>query len=305
MANIKLFNINSEVASEVKIGSMALERSLQRLFEANLDTLLGVTVLASEYLIKEGRMDTLGIDENNCPVIIEYKRHSNENIITQGLFYLDWLMNHRDSFKVLTMDRLGQDAAERIDWSVPRLICIAADFNKYDKHAVRQMSRNIELIQYRMFGENLLMLDQITSSTSSAQQSKSNQINGVVSPSTRSNKVSITDQLKSANDELTQIYNDFLDFVNSLGDDIQSRQLKMYIAFARLRNFVCLEVRRQRGIVLLYLNLDPNNIEFEKGFTRDMTGIGHYGTGNVEVTISSPKMLERAKPLIREAYEKS
>ena len=42
MANIKLFNINSEVASEVKIGSMALERSLQRLFEANLDTLLGV-----------------------------------------------------------------------------------------------------------------------------------------------------------------------------------------------------------------------------------------------------------------------
>ena len=305
MANIKLFNINSEVASEVKIGSMALERSLQRLFEANLDTLLGVTVLASEYLMKEGRMDTLGIDENNCPVIIEYKRHSNENIITQGLFYLDWLMNHRDSFKVLTMDRLGKDAAERIDWSVPRLICIAADFNKYDKHAVRQMSRNIELIQYRMFGENLLMLDQITSSTSSAQQSKSNQIDGVVSPSTRSNKVSITDQLKSANDELTQIYNDFLDFVNSLGDDIQSRQLKMYIAFARLRNFVCLEVRRQRGIVLLYLNLDPNNIEFEKGFTRDMTGIGHYGTGNVEVTISSPKMLERAKPLIREAYEKS
>ena len=305
MADIKLFNIKSGRADEIKAGSVALERSLQRLFEANLETLLGVKVLASEYVINEGRMDTLGIDENNCPVIIEYKRHTNENIITQGLFYLDWLMNHRDSFKILTMERLGKEAADKIDWSVPRLVCIAADFNKYDKHAVKQMSRNIELIRYRLFGEELLMLDQITSSASSTHQSNSAGNNAAQSSVSKSNKVSVTDQIKFADDELTQLYNDFLDFMNSLGDDIQSRQLQMYIAFARLRNFVCLEVRRQRGIVLLYLNLDPNDIEFETGFTRDMRGIGHYGTGDVEVTISSSATLEKAKPLIQQAYEKS
>ena len=305
MADIKLFNIKSGMVDEIKAGSVALERSLQRLFEANLETLLGVKVLASEYVINEGRMDTLGIDENNCPVIIEYKRHTNENIITQGLFYLDWLMNHRDSFKILTMDRLGKEAADKIDWSVPRLVCIAADFNKYDEQAVKQMSRNIELIRYRLFGEELLMLDQITSSTSSTHQSNSAGNNAAQSSVSKSNKVSVTDQIKFADDELTQLYNDFLDFMNSLGDDIQSRQLQMYIAFARLRNFVCLEVRRQRGIVLLYLNLDPNDIEFETGFTRDMRGIGHYGTGDVEVTISSSATLEKAKPLIQQAYEKS
>lgn len=305
MADIKLFNIKSGMVDEIKAGSVALERSLQRLFEANLETLLGVKVLASEYVINEGRMDTLGIDENNCPVIIEYKRHTNENIITQGLFYLDWLMNHRDSFKILTMDRLGKEAADKIDWSVPRLVCIAADFNKYDEHAVKQMSRNIELIRYRLFGEELLMLDQITSSTSSTHQSNSAGNNAAQSSVSKTNKVSVTDQIKFADDELTQLYSDFLDFINSLGDDIQSRQLQMYIAFARLRNFVCLEVRRQRGIVLLYLNLDPNDIEFETGFTRDMRGIGHYGTGDVEVTISSSATLEKAKPLIQQAYEKS
>ena len=32
-----------------------------------------------------------GIDENCSPVIIEYKRALNENVINQGLFYLDWL----------------------------------------------------------------------------------------------------------------------------------------------------------------------------------------------------------------------
>lgn len=305
LADIKLFNIKSGVAAEIKAGSMALERSLQHLFEANLETLLGVKVLASEYAISEGRMDTLGIDENGCPVVIEYKRHSNENIINQGLFYLDWLINHRDSFKILTLDRLGKEAASKIDWSLPRLICIAADFNKYDESAVKQMSRSIDLIRYRMFGEDLLMLDHIASSTGSAQQSNSSQSDGNKSPAPKSNKVSVTEQLKSADDELTKLYSDFLDFINSLGDDIQSRQLQMYIAFARLRNFVCLEVRRQRGIVLLYLSLDPNDIRLEEGFTRDMRGIGHYGTGDVEVIISSSATLERAKPLIKAAYEKS
>lgn len=305
MADIKLFNISSGAVEEIIAGSMGLERSLQRLFEANLETLLGVKVLASEYTITDGRIDTLGIDENGCPVVIEYKRHSNENIINQGLFYLDWLMNHRDSFKILTLDRLGKEAADMVDWSVPRLVCIAADFNKYDESAVKQMSRNIDLIRYRLFGEDLLMLDHIATSTGSAQQSNNLQSDGVKHYPPKSNKVSVTEQLKSADGELTKLYEDFLDFINSIGDDIQSRQLQMYIAFVRLRNFVCLEVRKQRGVILLYLSLDPNDIQFEEGFTRDMRGIGHYGTGDVEVIISSRESLEKAKPLIKAAYDKS
>jgi len=305
LADIKLFNISSGAVEEIIAGSMGLERSLQRLFEANLETLLGVKVLASEYTITDGRIDTLGIDENGCPVVIEYKRHSNENIINQGLFYLDWLMNHRDSFKILTLDRLGKEAADMVDWSVPRLVCIAADFNKYDESAVKQMSRNIDLIRYRLFGEDLLMLDHIATSTGSAQQSNNLQSDGVKHYPPKSNKVSVTEQLKSADGELTKLYEDFLDFINSIGDDIHSRQLQMYIAFVRLRNFVCLEVRKQRGVILLYLSLDPNDIQFEEGFTRDMRGIGHYGTGDVEVIISSRETLEKAKPLIKAAYDKS
>ena len=46
-----------------------------------------------------------------------------------------------------------------IDWTAPRLLCIAGGFTRYDEHAVQQMNRNIELIRYRRFGENLLMLE--------------------------------------------------------------------------------------------------------------------------------------------------
>ena len=62
-------------------------------------------------------MDTLGIDENGCPVIIEYKRSSNENVINQGLFYLDWLMDHKRDFEWLVMQSLNKESAENVEWS--------------------------------------------------------------------------------------------------------------------------------------------------------------------------------------------
>ncbi len=74
----------------------------------------------------------------------EYKHASSENVINQGIFYLDWLTDHRKDFQWLVMEKLGKTAAGRVDWSVPQLICIAGDFNGYDNHAVKQMQRNLE-----------------------------------------------------------------------------------------------------------------------------------------------------------------
>jgi RecB family endonuclease NucS len=76
MSDIKLFKINEQV-EELAGKSVALEKSLQVLLEGNLETFLGVRFLASEYSTgrtHRGRIDTLGLDENGCPVIIEYKR---------------------------------------------------------------------------------------------------------------------------------------------------------------------------------------------------------------------------------------
>lgn len=60
---------------------MILEKELQTLIEQNMETFFGVRFLKSEYVITNGRMDSIGIDENNSPVIFEYKRNQNENVI--------------------------------------------------------------------------------------------------------------------------------------------------------------------------------------------------------------------------------
>lgn len=88
MSDIKLFRVDGKSATELQGQSAVIEKSLQVLMEQHLETFLGVTFLASEYATGKthgGRIDSLGIDENFSPVIIEYKRAMNENVINQGL----------------------------------------------------------------------------------------------------------------------------------------------------------------------------------------------------------------------------
>ena len=143
MTDIKLFSILNGV-NELPSTSVAFEKELQTIVEQNMVTFFGIRFLKSEHSITNGRIDSLGLDENNCPVIFEYKRSTNENVINQGLFYLDWLLDHKADFKLLVMDTLGIEESNKIDWSFPCVICIASDFTKYDVHAVNQMQRNIK-----------------------------------------------------------------------------------------------------------------------------------------------------------------
>ena len=82
MSDIKLFSTGDNV-KELVSKEVILEKELQNLIEKNMETFFGVKFLKSEYAITNGRMDSIGIDENNCPVIFEYKRSQNENVIVE------------------------------------------------------------------------------------------------------------------------------------------------------------------------------------------------------------------------------
>src|SRR6266571_5650394 len=172
MSDIKLFHVSNGSAQELQGTSIAIEKTLQILIENHLEVFLGVRFLATEYFTGKthgGRIDTLGIDENGSPIIVEYKRALNENVINQGLFYLDWLMDHKGEFKLLVLEKLGDKAAGSIDWSAPRLLCIASDFTRYDEHAVQQINRNIELIRYRRYGSELILFELVNATTAQVQ----------------------------------------------------------------------------------------------------------------------------------------
>ncbi len=300
MSEIKLFRTDGEDISELTGGAVDLERSLQTHFEKHLETLLGVRFLASEYRITDGRMDTLGIDENDSPVIIEYKRSSNENVINQGLFYLNWLVDHKSDFELLVQRQLGIENAEQIDWSGPRLICIANDFTRYDEHAVKQMNSNIDLIRYRQFPPDLLLLELLTSAT--ANQTSSQGSSSSAGATLVAARATVTDHLKDAGPEMRDRYEAVRDYLLACGDDVQEKTLENYVAFRRIKNFACVQLRNQIGKILVYVRVDPSKVELQEGFTRDMRNKGHYGTGDLELSIMSDEDFERAKPFFDRAY---
>lgn len=305
MSDLKLFRTQGNTLVELDASSASLEKGLQILVEKNLEVLLGVRFLASEYVTTHGgRMDTLGIDENGCPVIIEYKRDRSENVINQGLFYLDWLVDHRGDFELLVLKRYGKEAADQIEWGSPRLICIAADFTKYDVHAVKQMARNIELIRYRRFGDDLLLLDQLTS-VSPGNSTPVGTVADAPGQATVHKYKTITESMEGASEALTHLYADLESFLLGLGDDVTRKTLRFYIAFRRIKNFACVEFKPSLDVLRVFLKLDPATLPLEPGFTRDVRNIGHFGTGDLEVTLRSHDDLERAKPLIVQSYEAS
>jgi len=304
MSDIKLFRIQKSEVLELEGRSASVEKSLQTQLEAHLEIFLGVRFLATEYSTGKthgGRIDTLGVDENGCPVIIEYKRAMNENVINQGLFYLDWLMDHKAEFILLVMAKFGKEVSDAIEWLSPRLLCIAGDFTKYDEHAVQQINRNIELIRYRRYDDDLLVLELVNATTAVVAYSDSEK-------PVRSGKNSyktVTEYLAQAKQEQKDLYEEVKAYLLALGDDVQFKILKFYFAFKRIKNFACVEVHTGTGKLLVYVKVDPESIELEKGFTRDVKKTGHFGTGDVEITIGSMADFEKAKPLLLKSYDAS
>jgi predicted transport protein len=309
MSDIKLFKLKDGNASELQGNSSDLEKPLQTLIENNLESLLGVRFLATEYSTGKthaGRIDSLGIDENGSPVILEYKRSTGENVINQGLFYLDWLLDHKAEFELLVMKKYGQLVSDTINWSQPRLVCIAGDFTKYDAHAVQQMNREIQLIRYRLFEEDLLLFE-LVNSTSAGQNNKISTKTAKLTKILAGPKVNKTGDKSYAEwivdlpPELLQVLSSLEEYIFSLGDDIEKKELKLYSAFKRIKNFATVVLQKNK--ILLFLHLNPSAYSNFPDNLRDVREIGHWGTGDIEFTISTFEDLEKAKAFIVDAYE--
>ncbi|MFJ7278331.1 DUF5655 domain-containing protein [Kitasatospora sp. NPDC098663] len=296
---LRIFRTDHDHAVEVAGSTVALERHLQTYIERNMAVLLGVRFLDSEVSTGSnhgGRIDSLGLDEDGCPVVVEYKRGRDENVISQALFYMSWVRDHQADFESLVAQKLGSDVVATVDWTSPRIVCVAADFSRYDLHAVREIGRRIDLVRYRRFGDGLLALDLVTS-TADAGSARTARSAAVLAPATRA---TVAQRLAGAADPVRDLYGELDGRLLDFGD-VHSVELRHYIAYRRGGNFATMKIL-SNGL-RLFLRLDPRSVTLEEGFTRDVSEVGHHGTGDLEVRICSVGDLDRAMPLLRASYE--
>ncbi|MFE3939396.1 hypothetical protein ACFXPJ_37975, partial [Streptomyces goshikiensis] len=115
MAELMLFRRDAGGRDvELPGSTVALEVELQRRVEAGLEQMLGIRFLASEYPTgpwHRGRIDTLGLDENGSPVVIEFKKGSDNGVLSQAVSYLSWLDSSHHEFYSLVLTFLCADSA--------------------------------------------------------------------------------------------------------------------------------------------------------------------------------------------------
>jgi len=289
-----IFQISGNKVKKAKIKRFRNEKELQHLFEENLEEIFGIRFLASEFVTTHGgRIDTLGLDEDGSPVIIEYKQDEKDNVINQGLFYLDWLVDHKGDFELLVQHKLGQHV--KVNWDSPRLILIAQSFNEYDKYAVNRISENIELKKYILYDNNVLFVDNVVLPKRKVSAKKSRKTRIVYKEYT------IEDHLKKKSETIKELFRELQEKILKLDEKIKEKPLKHYIAYELDRNFA--EIVVQANALKIYLDISKKDIRDPKRIVKDCTEVGHWATGDCVFKLTSINDLDYAMSLIIQSYE--
>lgn len=304
-----LFEAENGALRAVSQSNFEDEKTLQTLVEQNVGVVFNCRFVATEFPTGKqhaGRIDTLALSEDDNPVIIEYKKVESSELINQSLYYLAWLRDHRGDFELAAQKALG--ATVVVDWSDVRVICIAPNYKKYDLYAVQVMGANIELWAYRRFDNGAFYLEEVFQRSAALPSAGQSAKGAAASPAgagplgvPAGAARTVEDHLVGKPDAIGALARGVQEFMLGLDPGMEEAPKKLYVAYRTTQNVVCMEVQQQK--LLLFLKLDPKQAPGPPGISRDVSAIGHFGTGNLEVTVKTPVDLEAAKPFMRQAYE--
>ncbi len=307
-----IFDISGNKLIPVEQENFSLEKELQSLIENNLEEVFNCRFVSTEFSTgaqHAGRIDSLALSEEDNPVIIEYKKAKSSELINQSLFYLHWIQDHKGDFEIAVQKTLGNGV--KVDWSDVRVICIAPNYKKYDLYAVQVMGANIELWKYRLFTNSSLYLEEVLHSTKEttviSQSSGKNPVMVEAGKKAVQMRATTTytleEHFEGKSKEIKELMHEIREFVTGLDLAIEEVPKKFYIAYKSSKNIVCMEAKVKN--IKLYVKLKPSDVTDPPESYRDVSNIGHVGTGEVQFTISTPEQFREIKKFIELAYNKA
>ena len=90
--------------------------------------------------------------------------------------------------------------------------------------------------------------------------------------------------------------------VLALDPCVSEEFLKLYVAYKAETNIV--DIVPQKSRLRLSLNMQFHQLHDPKGLAKDVTNLGRWGNGDVEVGLSKPEELAYVMGLVRQAFEK-
>jgi len=299
-----IYNNTGYKLAQVQEKPFKLEKEIQNIFENNLNSIIGLQLVKSEFTIKNKRIDSLAFDkQSNAFIIIEYKRDKNYSVVDQGLTYLNLMLQNKAEF-ILTYNETLQDTlhSKDVDWTQSRVAFVSPSFTENQISASDFKDFGIELWEVKQFENNTISINSIKKSNG-APSIKPLLENSEKLKEVKENIKVYTeeDHYNSGSDATIELYEKFKTSIFNLADNIEILPQKFYIAFKKGSNISDIEI--QKKSLKIFINAKIGTLDDPKGLAKDVSNIGHRGNGDYQIQIENDKDLEYIMSLIKQVIK--
>jgi predicted transport protein len=242
---MSIFRIDQKKLTPISEKKINLERDIQKLTEQNLEAVFGLKFICSEFQLNNLRIDTLSYDkESRSFVIIEFKKDKNYSVIDQGYAYLGLMLNNKADFILEYNEKVnGNLKRNDVDWSQSRVLFVSSQFTTYQQRALHFSGMPIELWEAKSFNNETVLYNQIKSPESSESIKTITKNKSIEKINKEVAKYSIEDHLRGKPKDISDLFDNFRQRINELGDNVTEFATKYYIAFRNPRiNFVTFHI---------------------------------------------------------------
>jgi len=300
-----IYLLKDKNLQEIHEQPFKLEREIQEIFEANLTEVMGLRLVRSEFTIKNKRIDTLAYDEQSKAfIIIEYKRDKNISVVDQGFTYLGLMLENKADFVLEHQAQLGSRLRlTDVDWSQTRVVFVSPSFTDNQIQATNFKDIAIELWEVRRYANGIVAINPVKKSKSATSIKPITQQNTELKAIADEIRVYTEDDHRNnTSEEIFELYEKFRDAILNLADDIEIKPQKFYVAFKKDGNIACLEMQKKK--MKIYIGAKTGTLDDPKRLAKDVSNVGHYGTGDYEVQVTNDNDLEYIMSLIKQVVAK-
>lgn len=301
-----IFSCNKGKLSAQKEIGFKLEKDLQRLVETNLETILGLKFIATEFSIESYRFDTVAFNEDTKSfTIIEYKRGKSESLVDQGYAYMYTLLDRKADFVLLYNETTKKTMTLKdFDWSQTRIVFISPQFTDYQKNATAFINMPFELYEIKQYETGIISVN-LVNETKKVKSDTVEMLKDDKVAKVAKEVVVYTEQdaLTKCSDSIQELYYDLKSQIVGLGN-IKIEPKKLYIAFKGKTNICDFVLSKNK--IRIFINLKKGQLKDPLNQARLVKEIGHWGNGDYEFAISNSDSIESIPyllSLIKQSYD--
>lgn len=298
-----LYKLSESLLSEVASVPFKLEKEIQTIFESNLELVIGLILVKSEFIIKNKRIDTLAFNpETKAFIIIEYKLKRDTSVVDQGFTYLNLMLDYKSEFILEYNENLGKKLKrDEVDWSQTRVLFVSTYFTDNQKQATSFQDMAIELWEIKQFSNGTYIIDTIKRPAFAPSlkplAGKSSNLEKIV---TEIKVFTESDMFVRGSDMTIELYLKFKASLLNLYPEFEIKPKQEYLAFkSGKRNIADFAI--QKKALKIWINLKKGALDDPKDITKDVSRIGKAGNGDYQIDVTDDSDLEYIMSLVKQA----